>query len=406
MMVHPSQETMRHAEYYQWVRAAKEQWESLLGCDEQDQDQQDLLADFEESYNDLRTTALSLPSFQEISRALRRAIRRTQVTEINAARGATPNIDWRAAYANILVGGQAMDRGFTVEGLTVTYMPRSIGVGNADTIQQRARFFGYKRGYLGYCRVFLEATAATIYRQYVTHEEDVRDRLVAHRGTGQPLTEWKRAFILNRALRPTRDSVLSLDYMQDTFRNSWYTPRAPHDSEDAIITNRRIVQNFIAGLQFAPDQGHPQRTEAQHHLVAADVPVSSILENLLVSLRMTYSPDSQRMTGVMIQIQKHLESHSDTLGSVYLMSSGQSRVRAANISNEIPTLFQGANFAGDVTTYPGDREIRGTDRLTIQIHNLDVTTSEGSIASVPAIAVWVPTAMWNDWYVQEGSQQV
>lgn len=38
------------------------------------------------------------------------------------------------------MGGQKLDRGYTVKGLTVTYMPRPLGVGNADNIQQRARF--------------------------------------------------------------------------------------------------------------------------------------------------------------------------------------------------------------------------------------------------------------------------
>jgi len=65
----------------------------------------------------------------------------------------------------------AMDRGFTVEGLTVTYMPRGKGAGNADTIQQRARFLGYKRGYLGLCRVFLESDVQRAFSVYVNHEE-------------------------------------------------------------------------------------------------------------------------------------------------------------------------------------------------------------------------------------------
>jgi hypothetical protein len=42
-----------------------------------------------------------------------------------------------------------MDRGFTVEGMTITYMPRGLGGGQADTMQRRARLFGYKAGYLG-----------------------------------------------------------------------------------------------------------------------------------------------------------------------------------------------------------------------------------------------------------------
>lgn len=70
-----------------------------------------------------------------------------------------------------------MDRGFTVEGLTVTYMPRNVGVGNVDTIQQRARFFGYKRSYLGYCRVFLDQVTIDAYNSIVDHEENVRDQL-------------------------------------------------------------------------------------------------------------------------------------------------------------------------------------------------------------------------------------
>src|SRR5437016_11455445 len=121
-----------------------------------------------------------------------------------------------------------MDRGFTVEGLTVAYMPDGLGVGQDDTIQQRALFFGYKRGYLDYCRVYLEPLVQTAYRQYVEHEEDIRDRLIKHRASGEPLREWRRAFFLTSTLRPTRRCVLDLDYMHSRFANSWFTPSSPH----------------------------------------------------------------------------------------------------------------------------------------------------------------------------------
>ena len=41
------------------------------------------------------------------------------------------------AASHILVGGENLGRGFTVNGLTTTYMPRGRGSGVADTIQQR-----------------------------------------------------------------------------------------------------------------------------------------------------------------------------------------------------------------------------------------------------------------------------
>src|SRR5690606_3425985 len=124
--------------------------------------------------------------FEEIVRYLRLAFRQTRLLEVNARQGRTPEVDWRSAYGWILVGGQAMDRGFTVEGLTVTYMPRGIGVGNADTVQQRARFFGYKRSYLGYCRVYLEQGTLSAFQSYVTHEEDMRSQLEDIEASGRP----------------------------------------------------------------------------------------------------------------------------------------------------------------------------------------------------------------------------
>ena len=79
-----------------------------------------------------------------------------------------------------------MDRGFTVKGLTVTYMPRGKGVGNADTIQQRARFFGYRKDVFEYCRVFLENHVRNALEYYIIHEEDVRQSLIEHDKSGKP----------------------------------------------------------------------------------------------------------------------------------------------------------------------------------------------------------------------------
>ncbi len=80
----------------------------------------------------------------------------------------TPSIRWNDFYSHILVGGQAMDRGFTVEGLTVTYMPRSLGTGQVDTTLQRARFFGYKGSYLGFCSVWLDQPTLMLLEQLLS----------------------------------------------------------------------------------------------------------------------------------------------------------------------------------------------------------------------------------------------
>ena len=213
MMVHPSQTRNFHTLYHSWVTAIHRQWPAILSHD--DDDKKALLQEFKKTYQHLAATVPDLPSFDELAATLRLAIRQTGVVLLNAQTGHTPTVDWSAHYSFILIGGPALDRGFTVKGLTVSYMPRPLGVGNADTIQQRARFFGYKRQYLGYCRVFLQQGVSDIFEQYVDHEEHVRKKLLEHKQTGKSLTEWKRAFFLDMALRPTRASVLSLDFIKD-----------------------------------------------------------------------------------------------------------------------------------------------------------------------------------------------
>jgi hypothetical protein len=209
MLVHPSRPTAPHGNYVSWIKRLKRRWELTLDPATGDAtERQQLIDQFEVAYNDLARTVDHLTTdapFADIAECLLEAVRSTEVLEVNTrGGGATPQINWDNSYSHILVGGQAMDRGFTVEGLTVTYMPRSLGVGNADSIQQRARFFGYKRSYIGFCRIYLEVRARRAYEQYVEHEADMHARLIAHRDAGRPLSEWRRAFFLSPGLNPTR----------------------------------------------------------------------------------------------------------------------------------------------------------------------------------------------------------
>jgi hypothetical protein len=320
MLVHPSQRREDHALYVSWVLAITARWGATLELPDSDQDRQDLVAEFRGAHADLQRTVSDLPKFDELVRHLKRAIRQTQVQEVNTRVSETPAIDWAATYGHILVGGQAMDRGFTVEGLTVTYMPRSLGVGHADNVQQRARFLGYKRSYLGYCRVFLGSAARSAYERYVRHEEDIRERLEAHARTGKPLTEWKREFFLTSQLKPTRRSVLGLDYVRLSFGDEWWYPGAPHEAD--LEVNRRVVGEFVASLNLVPDSGHPDRTDIQTHQVDQKVSLAKAFDQLLTQYTAAAPDDSQSFTTLRTLLRDYLEEHPKALCSVYVMSSG------------------------------------------------------------------------------------
>jgi len=403
MMVHPSKSTDEHGSYVQWVRQIKLHWEQLLNAPNHDRDKQDLLEDFLLAYQELQQTVDDIPPFSEISPTLRQAIKETQVTEANAKGGKTPQPNWKQDYSHIVVGGEVLNRGYTIQGLTVTYMPRGKGVGNADTLQQRARWFGYKAEYLGYCRVYLDSDTFDIYKSYVEHEENIRTQLSRHRDEGKPLKEWKRAFFLDPSLRPTRQNVLDKEYVRGNYSNKWFTPVAPHDSPESIAFNQILVNEFLGQIDLYPEKGHEKRTEIQRHLYSSRISIQWAYETLLIQFQYTRPKDSYAFTGALLQIERQLEKYPEATCTVYLISQGKPRERSVSKDDEIPQLFQGAN-PSNTKVYAGDGKIRAGSGLTIQIHILNILehgTKQVIAKEVPALALYIPKDMEANWIIQE-----
>jgi hypothetical protein len=316
-----------------------------------------------------------------------------------------------------LVGGQAMDRGFTVEGLTVTYMPRSLGTGQVDTTLQRARFFGYKGSYLGFCRVWVDAPTITAFKEIIEHEEDVRKRLEDYDVNNKHLNEWDRETVLNQVLNLTRPNILYNDLDRDYFGAEWFWVKAPHDTDNLIVQNKKVVSAFLSNNinKFAQDNGHQQRTEEQKHLMS-ELPLADCLTDLLNRLKFTRESDSQTFSSLRGVIGMYLKNQQNENCLVYVMSSKngddsiiqRTRVRRLNEngSNTIKQLFQGKNPKTGEVIYPGDREIKNENLVTIQIHRLHLKDTEGNniidengnilFEDVPTIAIWFPENIGKD----------
>jgi Z1 domain len=401
MLVHPSRLQGDHITFFGWINTLKDSWARILsGNDEEDKNQ--LLTEFRNSYEILRSTVEDLPSFEILSgQELGHIIQYTPVVEVNSRGGSTPEIRWQNSYSWILVGGQSMDRGFTVEGLTVTYMPRNVGTANVDTIQQRARFYGYKRSYLMYCRVFLDQVTIDAYNDIVDHEEDIRRRLTDYNINNVSLDEWQREVVLSQMLNLTRPNVLYDALDREHFGDEWFRINAPHDTEEYIGTNREAIYNFVREREglFVPDSGNDRRTIDQRHLVAR-LPLVDCVQYLLNRLKFTRQSDSVTFSSLRGVLKRYYDQFADAECAVYLMTARSinewpSRIRSLNLNNdEIRNLFQGRNpLRGDII-YPGDSEIRQNGLLTIQIHMLNIRDTD--FTDVPTVAIWVPGEMETD----------
>jgi hypothetical protein len=368
MLIHPSKATATHRQYYDWANMLKTAWHQVLLT--AGPDREELLDEFRRAHRDLARTCNELPRFDQIQTKLPVAINQTTVTLVNSVDG--HEVPWQNGYSHILVGGEKLGRGYTVKGLTVTYMPRSPGGWTADTIQQRARFFGYHSRYLGYCRVFLHPDVRSAYTAYVRHEEDMRDRLADHRG--HPLQEWRRLFYLDPRLAPTRRNVLSSPYFRPRLPDGWF---APHISPQDGRHNEGVVRR-LDRLMFTPHVAY-----AQHHF--ALVHLRDVFEQVLVPLSYLDEEDALGLCVVNCNLKTLLEQDSDAQCGVYRMDRGRMRLRRLT-NGHIPQLFQGRSSAG-APSYPGDRAFVEGRVTTVQIHMLRVQDDDRTIENVPAVAV-------------------
>lgn len=87
----------------------------------------------------------------------------------------TNSVDWSTSF--IVVGGNTLSRGLTLEGLVSTYFLRNLY--QADTLMQVGRWFGYRRGYELLPRIWLTDDTNEKFRFLVSLEEELRDDLVS-----------------------------------------------------------------------------------------------------------------------------------------------------------------------------------------------------------------------------------
>jgi hypothetical protein len=404
MLVHPSRTTAEHFQYTVSIAGIIDDWRSLLDGAVTEPDRADVITDFQTAYADLATTAENLPPFDEVLAKLPRALRQTQVREVNRRAGRpTQPIEWQHTYAWVLVGGQAMDRGYTVRELSVTYMPRGTGIGNADTLQQRARFFGYKERYFGHCRIHLETAVLNALEAYVEHEEVMRKELLKIQMSGTSLTEWRRRFVLDPALSPCRTNVIEHDYLRGNYEDDWFQPRKTLISLDATAANQAIVSEFLAGEILVPDTSYLSNQAAQQHQFADDIPLAKLMEGLLVKYRVQGTEDSANLLGLLLQLERRLEKHEDETARVYAMRPNFTSRRTIDVQGRIPTIFQGPTKVGNSYTYPGDRAFHDPNRVSVQVHWFDLAERDGGPLlrqQAPVLAIWVPQRFATNWITQ------
>ena len=378
MMVHPERVKEDQKKFYKWVTGLLNGWKSILNSGSANQE---LLEQIAGVYGDYSTQIENCPALEELLPAFPSVMQRISILLMNSDR--QQDINWKKNRCAILVGGDLLNRGFTVEGLVITYMPRySKGKSNADTLQQRARFFGYKSGVKDLIRVHLPVATINAFDVYVDDEEVVRQILKESKST----QELRQTIVQNPVMRPTRANILSRKVIQSELTGA--KPFKTHSLKD-LDHNSELLYQLVKNHEDEFSTYHDYGTSDRNHLVCS-IGVNELID-LLLDLKFTNAKEVGLKTAA-IQYLLHWSSKESPNQSIeectlILMASGQVRERQVFKRGEsivIQQLFSGRS--GGSGSYPGDTKIADSNQLTLQVHRLQTKGyEEGAEFWVPAL---------------------
>lgn len=396
MMVHTDVTLSWNATFFEWINDTLNEWSDIMDDHSYGVKRYKLEEAFKSAFDEaskLYDDESGL-CFDTLKEYIPEVLNDTHVYLITGDTNDMQELDWNQYTSNILVGAQMLNRGFTVKNLVTTYMPRyTLGSTNADTIEQRCRFFGYKEKYIRSCRVFLPQVSIDNYTHYVESEEELRAIMAETKsleGCGHRILSYPK-------LKPTRNNVLPASVVKSRLIGN--KELSPYNSLSMMDYNLRVIDQFIennkilmAGFE-SDNYKYSKYTEEgyrRHTFFRTSVDSAvSLLKKMLFGSTADYA-----LRGDTIRYLLYLKE-SGLINDVVIinMSEGKFKERSLNLITQKLTsnIFNGPSKPGDKNNYLGDKAIYVNDTITIQLHHVSFDNLSGVKAG--SLAIHYPDAL-------------
>jgi hypothetical protein len=399
MLIHPASAIASHNRYKIWVKSIIDKWKTYLAENPVESKLFRLSNEFKLALQQIKKTN----NLGEIFPGLNDAEIDVQIIKlvhywlnspsleirvVNSERN-THNVrsdEWGEKSGWILIGAGKLDRGFVIKNLAATYMPRGIGGGNVDTIQQRGRFFGHKADYLDLLRGWFSNETIASYKSIYETEKLIRDDMKKYDEENLDLRNWRRQMILGSNMRPTRGNVIGVDHSTlDLKGNSWFQQQELFDPilpEISSVTRQKVEQLMATATVTQLDR----RNTEKKHLYKA-IPLTELLD-LLVDWPTTAN-DKQMLDKYLVLFASYAKTQGSTEAIIYFMNGLKPRERSSKTPSDqnkrkywkVKDLQEGRR-----NIYAGDKSIRSEDAITVQIHNVRPRMDESSKADQEVLA--------------------
>lgn len=172
MLIHASRFTMVHQkialcveEYISILRKDIVSYGLLNNPENQSNNIKKIKETFEDRYGDVEYR------WGEIIKSISNVIESLIIREVHQKKSVELEYSDECATNVIVIGGTSLSRGYTLEGLSISYfMRRTIYY---DTLMQMARWFGYREGYEDLCKIYMTKDMRDNFKRIIEATEDL-----------------------------------------------------------------------------------------------------------------------------------------------------------------------------------------------------------------------------------------
>lgn len=252
-------------------------------------------------------------TWDEIFSILPESIKDIEIAVVNSARNSS-KVDYskheKDGLRVIAIGGLALSRGLTLEGLCVSYFYRNTAT--FDVLMQMGRWFGYRDDYGDLCKIFLTEFSYNYYREISESIDQLKKDIRTMGAQGKRPEDYgirvrnnseEMGITAANKMRNTKAKIERKSFYGSVFETPYL-----HRDLSAIAENISLAKEFVT--KFKPDQ----KDSSVRHPYFRDIPAKRV-NDLISSLRVHEANENFDTK----QISRFLQNHDDIKFDVLIM---------------------------------------------------------------------------------------
>lgn len=387
MLIHPSQKKIDHKIVIDKISAILNDWREKAEIRLKkinDISYKSLEEFLKDSYDRYKEDGVKLPDYNELEIYILNCIKKCSPVHLcNSDEDASINSEYYKL--NIFVGGNMVERGITIKGLAVTYIiRRAKGKSNVDNMEQRARWFGYKKNFLDICRVYTTEQIKREFSDILECDEDLWALIERAYINGTEFKKIPRIFILSsKMLNLTRSNVAKTERVKFS---QWTKQNIIELNKENIIKNTDLINKFRMDIKDKLEL--LDYSGSNQHMIVKGVKFNTFKEKVIDN--MIFPIDSNIQKEFFDRLEESLRKcNIDPVMDIVWIRDKEHETRSVDEFGYIKSqMFQGYN-----SKYCGDANIITPDRnniMQLQIHYIKPINLVNIEYYSPALALYIP----------------